>query len=66
MLTDADYPCDPPRHRAYDLWSFQVIPPLGHILASDRDSYQVRLPPPLQKKGPRSDMSSPIHVISSV
>ncbi|POY74529.1 hypothetical protein BMF94_2289 [Rhodotorula taiwanensis] len=26
--------------RAYDLWSFQVIPPLGHILASDRDSYQ--------------------------
>ncbi|GAA5984244.1 hypothetical protein JCM10908_006107 [Rhodotorula pacifica] len=26
--------------KAYDLWSFQVIPPLGHILASDRDSYQ--------------------------
>ena len=26
--------------RAYSLYSFNVIPPLGHILASDRDSYQ--------------------------
>ncbi|GAA6001309.1 hypothetical protein JCM10207_006602 [Rhodosporidiobolus poonsookiae] len=26
--------------KAYELWSFQVIPPLGHILAADRDSYQ--------------------------
>ncbi|GAA6042102.1 hypothetical protein JCM8097_003110 [Rhodosporidiobolus ruineniae] len=26
--------------KAYELWSFQVIPPLGHILAGDRDSYQ--------------------------
>ncbi|TNY22176.1 UbiE/COQ5 methyltransferase, partial [Rhodotorula diobovata] len=26
--------------KAYNLWSFQVIPPLGHILAADRDSYQ--------------------------
>ncbi|GAA5935500.1 hypothetical protein JCM10213_004042 [Rhodosporidiobolus nylandii] len=26
--------------KAYDLWSFQAIPPLGHILAGDRDSYQ--------------------------
>ncbi|BGP32304.1 2-hexaprenyl-6-methoxy-1,4-benzoquinone methyltransferase [Rhodotorula toruloides] len=25
--------------QAYDLWSFNVIPALGHILASDRDSY---------------------------
>ncbi|GAA5984864.1 hypothetical protein JCM11641_005445 [Rhodosporidiobolus odoratus] len=25
--------------KAYELWSFQVIPPLGHILAADRDSY---------------------------
>ncbi|GAA5996169.1 hypothetical protein JCM5350_000489 [Sporobolomyces pararoseus] len=26
--------------KAYNLYSFNVIPPLGHILASDRDSYQ--------------------------
>ncbi|GAA5822750.1 hypothetical protein JCM10212_000320 [Sporobolomyces blumeae] len=26
--------------KAYELYSFNVIPPLGHILASDRDSYQ--------------------------
>ncbi|GAA5925420.1 2-hexaprenyl-6-methoxy-1,4-benzoquinone methyltransferase [Sporobolomyces koalae] len=26
--------------KAYSLYSFNVIPPLGHILASDRDSYQ--------------------------
>ncbi|GAA5850367.1 hypothetical protein JCM8547_001848 [Rhodosporidiobolus lusitaniae] len=26
--------------KAYELWSFNVIPNLGHILAADRDSYQ--------------------------
>ena len=26
--------------RAYDLWSFQVLPRLGQAVASDRDSYQ--------------------------
>lgn len=36
--------------RAYDLWSFQVIPPLGHILASDRDSYQVSARPSSLRK----------------
>ncbi|GAA5820160.1 hypothetical protein JCM11251_005507 [Rhodosporidiobolus azoricus] len=25
--------------KAYDLWSFNVIPPMGHLLASDADSY---------------------------
>lgn len=28
--------------RIYKEWSFQVIPNLGHIVAGDRDSYQVR------------------------
>ena len=27
--------------RLYKEWSFQVIPNLGHIVAGDRDSYQV-------------------------
>jgi demethylmenaquinone methyltransferase/2-methoxy-6-polyprenyl-1,4-benzoquinol methylase len=26
--------------RAYDLWSFQVLPRLGEVVASDRESYQ--------------------------
>ncbi|CEQ39508.1 SPOSA6832_01030, partial [Sporobolomyces salmonicolor] len=26
--------------KAYELYSFNVIPPLGHVLAADRDSYQ--------------------------
>ncbi|BGP48281.1 2-hexaprenyl-6-methoxy-1,4-benzoquinone methyltransferase [Rhodotorula kratochvilovae] len=26
--------------KAYDFWSFNVLPPMGHVLAGDRDSYQ--------------------------
>ena len=26
--------------KAYDLYSFNVIPPLGKLIAGDRDSYQ--------------------------
>jgi demethylmenaquinone methyltransferase/2-methoxy-6-polyprenyl-1,4-benzoquinol methylase len=26
--------------RAYDLWSFQVLPRLGQAVAADRDSYR--------------------------
>lgn len=29
-----------PLARAYDVWSFQVLPRLGRIVAGDRDSYQ--------------------------
>ncbi|MGB0514508.1 MAG: class I SAM-dependent methyltransferase, partial [Wenzhouxiangellaceae bacterium] len=29
-----------PLARAYDLWSFQVMPRLGQTVARDRDSYQ--------------------------
>ncbi len=29
-----------PLARAYDLWSFEVLPRLGQVVASDRDSYQ--------------------------
>jgi demethylmenaquinone methyltransferase/2-methoxy-6-polyprenyl-1,4-benzoquinol methylase len=29
-----------PLARAYDLWSFQVLPRLGQAVARDRDSYQ--------------------------
>lgn len=29
-----------PLARAYDLWSFQVLPRLGQVVARDRDSYQ--------------------------
>jgi len=29
-----------PLSRAYDLWSFQVLPRLGRVIANDRESYQ--------------------------
>lgn len=42
LLTDS-YPImmlPPPPTRIYKQYSFQILPSLGHILASDRDSYQ--------------------------
>jgi len=30
----------PPVRKAYDFWSFQVLPRLGQLVASDRNSYQ--------------------------
>lgn len=28
------------RGRIYDLYSFEIIPVMGHVIAGDRDSYQ--------------------------
>lgn len=40
MILEFSHLTNPNLQYLYDLYSFNVIPPLGQVIANDRDSYQ--------------------------